>query len=116
MAIKFGSGKVTREELIRIRMKVDGKAYARHSQAMRDLPLVKPITGEVVEDDVLRVDYKLTAQYIGDVTKALLAIKELCSDPEVIVDASCADLTQGRILFYEALKSLEAVIKEIENR
>jgi hypothetical protein len=106
--------KVTRQELIRIRMDVDGKAYARHSQALRDIPCVKP--SKVDEEDHLKIDYTLTASYIGDVTKALMAIKELCSDPAVIVTASCADLTQGRILFYEALKQLEAVIQEIENR
>jgi len=94
---------------------VDSEAYARHSQAMRDIPFVKPIN-EVEGTDLLEIDYTLTAQYIGDVTIALIAVRELCSDPDIIVSASCADLTQGRILFYEALKQLEAVIKEIEQR
>ena len=116
MAVHLGSGKVEKEELIRIQMRVDGKAYARHSQAISALPLTKPIKGKVEKSDVLNVDYTLTAQYIGNVAKALEAVKELCSDPDIIVTASCADLMQGRILFYEALKRLEAIIKEVEKR
>jgi hypothetical protein len=115
MALNLGLGKVIREELIRIKMDVDGKAYARHSQAMRDIPFTSAI-GKVDENNIVKIDYTLTARYIGDVTKALMAIRELCSDPDIVVSASCADLTQGRILFYEALKQLEAVIKEIEKR
>jgi hypothetical protein len=115
MVLNFGKGKVTKREVIRIKMEVDSKAYARHSQAMRDIPFTKSF-GSVDEGDLLKIDYTLTANYLGDVTKALMAVKELCSDPDIIVSASCADLTQGRILFYEALKQLEAVIREIEKR
>jgi hypothetical protein len=115
MVLKFGKDKVTKKEVIRIKMEVDSKAYARHSQAMRDIPFTK-VVEKVEGSDILKIDYTLTARYIGDVTKALMAVKELCSDPAIVVSASCADLTQGRILFYEALKQLEAVIREIEKR
>ncbi len=91
------------------------KAYAKHSRSLQDLPLTKPIE-DFGEDDLLKVDYTLSIKYLGDVAKALQAVADICSDPDVVVMASCADLTQGRILCFEAFKKLEAVIKEIEKR
>jgi len=97
-------------------MEVDGKsAYTRHAQALRDLPFEKSL-GAGDDDDLLKVNYTLSIRYFGDVAKALTAVAELCADPKVIVSASAADLTQGRLLIYEAFKRLDAVIKEIENR
>lgn len=108
----------TRVETLRIRMEVDKeRAYTRHSQAMRDIPFTnsKPFeNGE--DDDLLKINYTLSIKYFGNVAKALTAVAELCADPEVIVSASAADLTQGRLLVYEAFKRLDAVIKEIEKR
>ncbi len=109
-------GKPTRTESLGIRMDVDGKsAYTKHSRSLRDLPLTKPI--EDFEDgDILKVDYTLDINYFGDVAKALQAVADICSDPNVVVTASCADLTQGRILCYEAFRKLDAIIKRIESR
>jgi hypothetical protein len=66
--------------------------------------------------DDLKVTYTFTAAYFGNVVKCLEAVKKICSDPNVVVSASCANLTQGRILIYEALKRLDAVIVEIDKR
>jgi hypothetical protein len=117
MAVSFNSGKPTRIEELRIKMELDGKrAHTRHAQAIKDIPLVKPIEGRVRDDDLLKIDYTLSIQYMGNVAKALTAVAELCADPDVVVSASCAELTQGRILCYEAFRRLDAVIREIEKR
>jgi hypothetical protein len=108
----------TRVEKLRIRMEIDKKrAYTRHSQAMEDIPFLnsEPYKGGE-DDDLLKIDYTLSIRYFGNVAKALTAVAELCADPDVVVSASAADLTQGRLLVYEAFKQLDAVIKEIEKR
>jgi len=109
----FWKKKPTKTEEIHIKMELDKKAYARHSRAVMDI-MDKPIDME--GKDTLKVDYTLYAHYFGDVVKKLEAMKKICSDPDVIVSASCASLTQGRLLIYEALKRLDAVIAEIEKR
>ena len=105
--------KPTKTEEIHIKMKLDKKAYARHAHAVMDV-IEKPIG--MGENDDLNVDYTLYAHYFGDVVKKLEAVKKICSDPDIVVSASCASLTQGRLLIYEALKRLDAVIAEIEKR
>ena len=103
----------TKTEEIHIKMELDKKAYARHAQAVMAV-VDKSI--DIGEKDTLKVDYTLYANYFGDVVKKLEAVKKICSDPDIVVSASCASLTQGRLLIYEALKRLDTVIAEIEKR
>ena len=107
-----GRDKVEKTEEIKIKMTLDKKAYARHAHAVTTL--VPP--QKMDESDDLKVNYTFRAGYFGGIVDALEAVKKICSDPDVVVSASCASLTQGRILVYEALKRLDAVIAEIEKR
>lgn len=101
-----------RVEEIKIKMTLDKKAYIRHSHEVTTL--VKPQKME--EGDDLNVNYTLFCGYFGGVVEALQAVKKICADPDIVISASCDDLTQGRVLIYEALKNLDAVIQEIEKR
>ncbi len=113
MSVEVGTGRLKRRETINIKMELDKAACLAHAKALNDIPSQMPDMGE---NDRIKINYTLTANYFGDVTKALIAVREICSDPDVVVSASCDDLTEGKILFHEALKQLEAVIKEIESR
>ncbi len=113
MGVEEGIGRLKRQETINIRMELDKGACLAHTQALRDIPSQMP---DMEENDLININYTLTANYLGDVTKALAAVREICADPRVVVSASCNELTEGKILFYEALKQLEAVIQEIKKR
>jgi hypothetical protein len=111
----FNRGKPEKCEEVTIKMMLTGKrAHARHAQSLRDLPIEE--VSDMERDDSLRVAYTLCIGYFGDVVKELEAVKAICSDPDVVVSASCIELTQGRVLVYESLKRLDAVIQEIEKR
>ena len=103
--------KAQRVEEIKIKMTLDKKAYARHSHEVTTL--VKPVD---MDDGDLNVTYTLFCEYFGGVVEALHAVKKICADPNVVISASCDDLTSGRVLIYEALKNLDAIIQEIEKR
>jgi hypothetical protein len=77
-----------------------------------DLPRKK----DVKETDEVKVDWTLSIGYLGGVAKALTTVGEICSDPDVVVSASAAELTMGKILCFEVFKKLEAVIQEIDKR
>lgn len=104
--------KAQRVEEIKIKMTLDKKAYARHSHEVTTL--VKPV--DMNDADDLNVNYPLFCTYFGGVVEALHTVKKICADPNVVISASCDDLTSGRVLIYEALKNLDAIIQEIEKR
>ena len=104
--------KAKKVEGIRIKMSLDKKAYARHAHAVTTLVPRR----EIDEDEILSVTYTFTASYFNDVVAKLEAVKKICSDPDVVISASCTEITQGRILIYEALKRLDTVIAEIDKR
>jgi len=104
--------KPKRTDEIKIAMTLDKKAYARHSHEVTTL--VNP--QEMQEGDDLNVYYTFCIAYFDGVVEALHAVKKICADPSIVVSASCTELTRGRILIYEALKNLDAVIQEIEQR
>ena len=101
-----------RMEDVCIQMTLDDKAYEKHSEAVNTL--VPP--QDVEDGDSVKVKYLFKIGYYGGIVEALKAVKELCDDPDVLVSASCRQLTEGRIMIHEVLKQLDAVIKEIDER
>jgi hypothetical protein len=114
MSISFSSGLVEKQEEVNIRMTLDPAAYARHAQAVG--VLVPNFKEQMLKDDELKVAYDFTIEYFGNVVRKLEAVEKICSDPDVVVAASCPELEQGRLLVYEALKRLEAIIKSMKGR
>jgi hypothetical protein len=114
MSINFCSGQPEKREKISVHMTLDKKAYARHAQAVA--ALLPDFKAQMEKDDDLKVSYDLFINYFGDVVRCLEAVKKICSDPDVVITASCPELEQGRLLIYEALKRLDSVIKTVRDR
>ncbi len=101
-----------RLETVKIGMDLHPAAYERHRAAVRTL--VPDYDQQMFNGDTLKVSYSLSIGYFGEVVKQLHAVQELCEDPEVISDANCVTLQEGRILCYAVLKKLEAVLKGLK--
>lgn len=97
----------TKVENVQIKMTLDKAAHDRHAQVVKDLA---PHLGPVLENDTLNLTYTFHCLYFGDIVKKLTAVQELCSDPQIIHEASCRELRDGKILVYEVLKKLDDVI------
>ena len=113
-SVTLSPGPLERREHVEIKMELDKAAYARHASAVR--ALVPDFKLQMRGGDTLSVRYKFVIEYFGDVAEKLEAVQTLCSDPDVVQTASCADLEQGRILVYEVLKRLDAVIKQVKGK
>lgn len=106
----LGQEKLQRREKVEIKMTLHKEAFERHKKAVKIL-LVPP---EMMEDDSLVITYKFFCEYFGNVVACLQAVEEICDDPDIIKEADCEALEEGRILVYEVLRKLEAVIQKVK--
>jgi hypothetical protein len=106
--------KPERIEAVNIKMKLTGAAAKSHKDAV--LTLNPTALDHIRDDDDLLINYSFIIQYFDDVLGGLEAVQEICEDPDVVLSASCAELEEGRLLVYEVLKKLEAVIKTTKAR
>lgn len=103
-----------RVEEIPIDMELDKSAFDRHALALK---IIMPNGVPVMENkDTLKVHWKMTCAYLEETALALEAIGSICDDPEVIVNANCAPLEEGKILVFNVLEKLKKVIKKIRKR
>lgn len=98
-------------ERVDIKMLLDVDAYKRHALAVKTL--VPDWKQQLKKNDLLKVSYSFWIKYYGNVAEKLAAVAELCDDPEILKEVDCAALEEGRILVYEALKRLDAVIRRL---
>jgi hypothetical protein len=103
-----------RAESIQIRMKLDKAAYDRHEKAYKTV--VTDFDLHVVKGDKLKLKYDFFIHYFGDIAAKLAAIKVICNDSDVVVEAECNELVEGRILIYEVLRELDNVIQIVKER
>ena len=98
-----------RHESVRINMKLSKSSLLNHLEVVK---LLRPDVVDLHMDDdtTLSLDYDFSIAYLGDVATNLQAVQELCEAPDVVMEASCAELEQGRILVYEVLKKLDRLI------
>jgi len=98
-----------KSENVKIRMKLSKSGLLHHLETIK---LLRPdvVDLQMGDEDSLTVSYDFTIAYLGNVAKALQAVQTLCEAPDVVMEASCEELEQGRILVYEVLKRLEAII------
>lgn len=85
----------------------------RHSLALK---ILLPVVPKTEEGDTLKVHYTFTCAYLQETALQLEAIGSICDDPDVIVNAECLPLEEGKILVFEVLKKLEAVIDKVKAR
>jgi hypothetical protein len=104
-----------RTEIIPIDLELNKQeSMKRHALALKILlPHGVPKTAD---GDTLKVHWTLTCAYLEETALTLEAIGSICDDPDVIVNATCAPLEEGKILVLEVLKKLEAVIAKVRAR
>lgn len=108
------NSKPERIETVRINMKLDKAAYDRYTAEVK---LICPnLWVEMLKDDSLNVKYEFFITYLGQVAANLAAVKTICLDPDVVIDANCEMLTEGRILAYEVLRELDNIIRIVKER
>jgi len=78
--------------------------------------LPKVFSHNVKPGDTFHCSYQLIANYHGNMSECLSAVKRICESPELVVRVDCAALKKQRILIYETLKSLDALIQTVDNR
>jgi len=70
----------------------------------------------LAEEDSFHCNYSFTASYHGDLPACLSAVGRICKDPDAVVRVNCAALKKKRILVYETLKQLDALIQTVNGR
>jgi hypothetical protein len=106
--------KPTKTEAVTINMKIDREMSLKHKPAIKTiLPNFKT---QLEGKDHLNLKYEFFINYFGDVERKLRAVHSLCKDPGVIIDASCDEIEEGKILVYKVLKRLEEVIQTVRGR
>ena len=101
-----------RVECIAIQLTLNGKEIKKHKHALA--VLCNNI--HFGEGDTLDIEYKFFVAYMQELVDRFRAIQDLCMNPEVVIDASCTDLEQGKILVYEVLKELELIITSVKEK
>jgi hypothetical protein len=95
-------------------MELTKDAADKHEDAVKTL--IRNLKTQLRDGDTLKVTYDFIVQYYGDIVRKLQAVGVICSDPSVVVTASCGELEEGRILVYEVLKKLDHVIQLARQR
>jgi len=104
----------TKTESVKITMKLAKEAADKHEQAVK---LLAPnFAKQLMSGDTLNVSYSFCIDYFGNVERRLTAVQELCSDTAVVTQASCEELEEGRLLVYEVLSKLDALIADVKAR
>jgi hypothetical protein len=100
----------SRIENVRISMELSKSGFLEHLETIK---LLRPDAVDLHMDDdtTLSLDYDFSISYLSSVAEHLKAVQTLCEAEDVVVKASCEELEQGRILIYEVLKRLDAIIK-----
>jgi hypothetical protein len=104
-----------RTEVVKILMVLEKAAYDRHTSSI--FTLMPEYKDRMVVDngDLINITYTFTIDY-HHVVKGLHAVADICDDPDVIVSVDCKELEEERLLVYETLKKLDAVIQAVKER
>ncbi len=106
-----------RHEEIPINLKLDKlETMRRHALALKILLGNDMESLKLQDGDVVNVSWKLVCDYLGDAAIKLEAICSICDDPDVVVDAECDALIEGKVLVYEVLHKLKKLIKKVNKR
>ena len=105
-----------RQENIQVKLELEAEAAKRHTLAVK-LLLNRGIEEyNLHEGDTIKVDWGMVCGYMGDVAVQLEAVGSICDDPDVVVDAECSALIEGKVLVYEILHKLKKLIKKVQRR
>ncbi len=97
-------------ESINVKMKLHKTAVHEHAKALKTLKCQLSMD----DDDTLNINYDFYIKYLGNTAACLRAVREICLNPKVVVTSSCEELEQGRILCYETLKELDALVRSLQ--
>lgn len=105
-----------RQENIQVKLELEAAAAKRHALALKIL-LRKGIEEYGLrEGDTIKVDWGFVCSYMEDVAVQLEALGSICDDPDVVVNAECDTLMEGKVLVHEVLHKLKKLIKKVQKR
>lgn len=110
----FGSH-IRRQENCTINMELELSAAKKHKRAAETL-LREKSSVTMASSDTLKLHYSFRILYFGQIIENLRAVIRICKDPNVIINADCELLEEGRCLAYEALRNLDEAIKTVKHR
>ncbi len=102
-----------RTENIKVKMELEKEAGSRHQLAIE---LLNGSISDLLEGDLLTVNWEFFIEYFGDISLRLKAVNKLCNDPDVVVSADCKLLEEGQCLIFETLSNLKQLIQTIKRR
>lgn len=108
---------VTRVEDVPVELSLDKLAtIERHKLALKIL-LNRDVDDFKVRDgDTLKVTWRLVLEYLGRTEMQLEALGDILDDPDIIVDAKCEPLEEGKILVFEVFRKLKKVIRKVRKQ
>ncbi len=111
---------ITKTEEISVHFELDARATKRHRQDLdiiyRGHPIQNPARMKLEPGDTFHCNYSCTATYQDTLPECLNAIARICKNPKVVMKVDCAALKKKRILIYETLKQLDALIQTVNGR
>jgi len=111
---------IIKTEEIDIHFELDARATKRHRQDLdiiyRGHPIQNPTRMKLGPGDTFHCNYTFMASYHDTLPERLNAVSRICKNPKIVMKVDCAALTKQRILVYETLKRLDALIQTVNGR
>lgn len=109
---------ITRVEDVPVRLRLDKLSTIERHKLALDILLGSGRTAglRLQECDALDVTWRLVLEYLGQTEAQLMALSDILDDPDVIVDARCDPLEEGKILIFEVFRKLKKVIRKVRKR
>jgi hypothetical protein len=110
---------ITKTEEVSVHFELDAKATKRHRQDLdiiyKGHPIQNPTRMVLEPGDTFHCNYSFTASYHDTLPECLNAVARICKNPKIVMKVDCAALTKQRILIYETLKQLDALIQTVNS-
>lgn len=104
---------VTRVDDVVIKLGLEKAQLDRHRLALKILLGDRLNHVNLNTGDNLQVEWRLILEYLGKTEMQLEAVLSILEDKEVVAEAKCDTLEQGKILVFEVFKKLSKVIKRL---
>jgi hypothetical protein len=115
--MNLGYGRPNRSETLRFLMELDKARADKFRGQLTTLgSQVGAAAGTTQEGDTLKVTYTLNVTYFGDAVRCLEALKDILSDPAVLVKADLHELQHGECVIAAVLDRLRAAQATIRQR
>lgn len=114
--MRLDYGNIGRAERLSVRMDIDHADIEKVRPQLEVLERCAALNmpKNVIPGDLLKVNYSLTAEYLGNTAQALTAVNEICSQhPELVAAVKYEELKHGKMLLHEVLSRLDTLMQTV---